>query len=106
MFHPYYILVAEQGRTVVGTGALVGSEILGVFVDPRCQGQGYGRALMNALEGRAAKNGVRMVQLCISLPSKGFYKNMGYRVGRQRSFDVGRGQRLRFWKASKALQQP
>jgi ABC-type sulfate transport system permease component len=38
----------EKDGKVIGTGSLVGTDILGVFVHPRFQHQGYGKAIMCA----------------------------------------------------------
>ncbi len=97
------VLVGEQRGVLVVTGALVGDEILGVFVHPQCHGRGYGKAVMLALEDRAKSNGCTAVNLSVSLPSQAFYQSLGYAVGEACSLEVGEGQRLDFWKASKTL---
>jgi ribosomal protein S18 acetylase RimI-like enzyme len=97
------ILVAEREGTIVATGALVGREILGVFVDAQCQDRGYGTAVMRELERRAKERGCKEVELSVSLPSRGFYERRGYQVLEECSIDVGEGERLRFWKARKSL---
>jgi ribosomal protein S18 acetylase RimI-like enzyme len=98
------ILVLEREGAIVATGALIGHEILGVFVDPPCQGRGYGRAVMLDLEARARANGCHEVKLSVSLPSKGFYDKLGYQVVEECSIAVGEDQTLRFWKARKGLE--
>ena len=96
-------LVVEENGELVATGSLVGGEILGVFVHPRLQKGGRGKALMKALENEARASGVRELGLNISLPSKRFYEILGYRVIEELSIDVGEGQRLDFGKAVKQL---
>jgi N-acetylglutamate synthase-like GNAT family acetyltransferase len=96
-------LVVEENGDLVATGSLVGEEILGVFVHPRVQNGGRGKALMKALENEARASGLRGIRLNISLPSKRFYESLGYRVVEEISIDVGEGQRLDFWKAVKQL---
>lgn len=98
------ILVAEQNGNVVGTGALVGNEIYGVFVDRQIQGQGYGGAIMRALEARAMAEGHGDAVLSVSIPSREFYEGLGYEILKEAHKDVGEGQQLDFWKARKALQ--
>ena len=97
------ILVVEQHGNVIATGAIVGSEILGVFVHPEFQHNGYGEALMLELENRAKARGCTKSELSVSLPSRRFYEHLGYNISEECSIDVGEGQHLNFWKASKPL---
>lgn len=97
------ILVVEQQGRVVATGALVDGDIFGVFVDPQCQQQGHGSALMRALEARAKSAGYDEAVLSVSLPSRGFYEGLGYQVFEDCSKDMGCGEVLAFWRARKAL---
>ena len=71
-------LVVEEDGGLVATGSLVGGEILAVFVHPRLQKGGRGKALMKALENEARATGVTEIGLSISLPSKRFYESLGY----------------------------
>ena len=96
-------LVVEEDGELVATGSLVHGEILAVFVHPRLQKGGRGKALMKALENEARASGVTEIGLSISLPSKSFYESLGYKVVEEISRDVGGGQRLGFWKAVKQL---
>jgi citrate lyase synthetase len=50
--------IIEKGGKVVGTGSLVGNDILGVFVHPRLQHNGYYKAIMKELEKKAALNAI------------------------------------------------
>lgn len=97
------VLIMEKDGSIVATGALVGNEILGVFVKPECQGQGYGKTIMNELESRAKAKGRPEVVLSVSLPSRSFYENLGYEVLAARSLDVGEGQKLDYWWGKKTL---
>ena len=98
------ILVAERNGNAIGTGAIVENEIYGVFVEPKMQGRGHGRAIMRVLETRAIAKGHREVVLSVSLPSRKFYEGLGYEILQEAHRDVGEGQRLDFWKARKLLQ--
>ena len=95
------ILVAEKDRKVIGTGSIVDTEILGVFIHPDFQHLGYGRCLMQELEKKAAVNGTNEVALSVSLPSRRFYENLGYEILKDCTIDVGEGQRLDYWEAKK-----
>ena len=97
------ILVLEENGQLVATGSIVDSEILAVFVHPRYQHGGRGKALMQDLEEEARQRGVTESELSVSLPSKRFYEGLGYELVEEKSKDVGEGQRLDFWKARKFL---
>lgn len=97
------ILVAENDGQVIGTGAIIGVDILGVFVHPEFQSQGYGKSLMQALEKRAITSGIGVVALSVSLPSRQFYEHLGYEISEGRTLDVGEGQQLDYWEAKKTL---
>jgi GNAT superfamily N-acetyltransferase len=97
------ILILEKDGKVIGTGSLVGSDILGVFVHPRLQHQGYGKAIMKELEKKAVRNAVSEVAISVSLPSRRFYESIGYKITGSYSTDVGEGQQLNYWEAKKEL---
>jgi ribosomal protein S18 acetylase RimI-like enzyme len=97
------ILVVEQDGNVIATGAIVGSDIFGVFVHPASQHRGHGGMLMRELENRAKARGCTESELSVSLPSRGFYESLGYQMLEECSIDVGEGQHLVFWKAKKPL---
>jgi GNAT superfamily N-acetyltransferase len=93
----------EKDGKVIGTGSLVGTDILGVFVHPRYQHQGYGKAIMKELEQRAVLNAVCEVVLSVSLPSRRFYESLGYEITESHRTDVGESQWLDYWEAKKEL---
>jgi ribosomal protein S18 acetylase RimI-like enzyme len=97
----YFVLLG--GGKLIATGSLAEGEISGVFVDPQFQRSGIGARMMRALEGRALENGWAEVYLDVSLPSRGFYERLGYQIMEERSIDVGGGERLDYWHASKRL---
>ena len=97
------LLVAEENGELMATGSLVDGEIFAVFVRPQRQQAGLGKALMKALEEQARANGVTESLLSVSLASKRFYEGLGYQIVEARSKDLGKGQRLDFWKAKKQL---
>ena len=101
--HKGEIFILEQNEQVIGTGSLVGVDILGVFIHPGFQHQGHGRALMQEVEKKAIANGINEVALSVSVPSKKFYENLGYEIIGERTIDVGEGQRLDYWEAKKTL---
>ena len=97
------VLIIERGGSIVATGALVGNEILGVFVKPEDQGQGLGKRIMSELEGRAKKKSFSEIVLSVSLASRKFYDNLEYEVLAECSLDVGEGQHLDYWPGRKTL---
>lgn len=97
------ILVVQKDENLIGTGSLVGADIVGVFIQPEFQHQGVGKTLMQELEKKAVVNGLTEVMLSVSLPSRRFYESLGYKIVEDRSVDVGEGQRLDYWEAKKTL---
>jgi GNAT superfamily N-acetyltransferase len=97
------VLVVERDGEVVATGAIVGEEVTGVFVDPRFQKLGIGGQVMDRLEGIARAAGSTAVRLDVSLPSRGFYESRGYEFLESRCIDVCEGERLDYWAAEKSL---
>lgn len=97
------ISVVEKDGKLIGTGSLVGNDVLGVFVHPACQHRGHGKVLMKELEKTAIAKGIDEVQLSVSLPSRRFYESLRYEIIEERKIDVGEGERLEFWEAKKRL---
>lgn len=82
--------VAETAtRGLVGVGALDGSEIRRIYVEPRAQARGIGQALLAALEHEAARSGVGAVSLDASPASVAFYASRGYAVCADGGFSIG-----------------
>jgi len=101
--HVGQILVIENGGRLVATGSLIKNEIVGTFVHPDAQLQGYGKLIIIEIERIARENGLSELELSISLPSRRFYKSMGYQVLAIKSIDVGEGQRLDYWPGRKTI---
>ena len=99
------IFVVEKEGHIIGTGSFVNGEILGVFVNPSFQQQGYGKVLMRQLEKEAELNGYSEVSLSISLPSRKFYEDLDYTNIEECSIDVGNGESLDYWEAKKFLKK-
>jgi ribosomal protein S18 acetylase RimI-like enzyme len=80
------ILVAILADQIVAT-AMVGEDghrgwVYYMATDPKHQGAGLGRAMMDAAEAWLAKRGIWKVQLLVrgtNGQAKGFYERLGYR---------------------------
>ncbi len=97
------LLVSEQDGSILATGSLTGSEIIGVFVRFDHQRQGHGKAIMTHLEQIAMEKGIPKLSLSISLPSRRFYEHLGYKILDERVLDVGKGECLKYWPGEKEL---
>lgn len=80
-----YSVVAEQDGVIAGSNFLMeGDEVRGVgpiTVDPRRQGGGIGRRLMEAVLDRATDaKGVRLLQDSFNMRSIALYANLGFAV--------------------------
>jgi len=98
-----HTIVVEWDERIVGTGTITDDHISGVFAAAEVQHLGLGRAIMAHLEALARAAGVTMATLDVSLPSRRFYERIGYRVIEPDRTEVGDGQHLDYWKATKSL---
>jgi GNAT superfamily N-acetyltransferase len=86
--HVYTVVCEIDGRCV-GVGALDGTEIKRVYVDPSAQGSGVGASIMSALESEARRRGLGQVHLEASPSSLSFYEARGYTPGCEERLVVG-----------------
>lgn len=98
-----YTIILEQGGRIIGTGTFVGNEIVRVFVDPASQKRGFGKLIMQKLEEKALSEGVNIVKLDASLPSKKFYDLLGYVTLEETFLEVENNERLDYYKMQKTL---
>ena len=98
----YTIVLNEDGR-MVGTGTIVGDEVMRVFVDPVFQKCGFGKLIMSELEERALSLGIVVIKLDASIPAKKFYDSLGYVTLEETSLEVGNNKRLDYFKMQKSL---
>ena len=68
---------------LVGTASLDGATVRSVFVKPRLQGRGIGRALMDHIEALAAARGVGSLSVPASVTARQFYQRLGYSTVRE-----------------------
>lgn len=98
-----YTIVVQKNNEVVATGTIVGDEIRRVFVEPAFHGQGFGKIIMRKLEEKAVSLGIMVVKLDASIPSKRFYKSLGYATLEETFLEVENHKRLDFYKMQKVL---
>ena len=72
------IFLAMAGNEAVGTVTIKDIEICRLFVLPRHQGKGYGKALLEFAEKAVLQKSAR-IRLDASLPAKGIYLKYGYK---------------------------
>ena len=85
----FYTVVYEAQGRLLGVGSLDGHEIKRFYVRPGTQGQGVGRALMQALEAEGQQRGIVELQLEASPSAVRFYKQLGYVLGEPGGFSRG-----------------
>jgi len=98
-----YTIILDQDGRIVGTGTVVGNEIMRVFVDPASQKCGFGKLIMQNLEEKALSQGINLVKLDASLPSKKFYDLLGYVTLEETFLEVENNKRLDYFKMQKVL---
>jgi N-acetylglutamate synthase-like GNAT family acetyltransferase len=101
-----YTIVLEINNRIIGTGTIIDSHIMRVFVNPNFQKRGLGKLIMLKLEGKAALAGVKTVQLDASLPSKKFYDSLGYTTFEKTFVKVENDKNLHYYKMKKVLCRP
>jgi GNAT superfamily N-acetyltransferase len=85
----FTVYVAELNNKVVGTDSLDENWIRTVFVSPSLHGQGIGTALMDYLEDKAKKLGMKFINIKSSPFAVNFYKKRGYKKVKAIVSEVG-----------------
>ncbi len=75
-----YLVAQRRGRTL-GYAARRGGELTAVFVRPREQGTGIGRALVEAASASARRDGHRALRVRAARAAVAFYAALGFRAG-------------------------
>ncbi|MDD2472948.1 MULTISPECIES: GNAT family N-acetyltransferase [unclassified Methanoculleus] len=78
------VLAVFESDTILGTGTFVSEDegtakIRYLCVDPELQKSGVGRAIIEDIEQRSKRHGIRKICLESRVTAMGFYKNLGYR---------------------------
>ena len=84
-------VVTESGGTLNGVGMMGrNGEILLCYVLPEAQGQGFGNAILGALEQEAAAWGLQKLRLASTTQARAFYEKHGYvSAGDHRACGIG-----------------
>lgn len=81
----FHIMAVDEKNIVIGVARLQfnsseEAQIRYMAVQPACERQGIGRALIEALEQRAKKSSHKNIVLHAREPAVGFYEKLGYKV--------------------------
>ena len=98
-----YTVVVEYGTVIVGTGTLSGTNIRRVFVDSLHQHRGTGKLIVRELTEKASIENSPALDLEASLVSVRFWESLGFVVRREDHIPVKNGQKLRYFKMVKTL---
>ena len=98
-----WTIVLENNTRVIGTGTIINSHIMRVFVNHKFQKRGLGKLIMNKLEDKVISSGARKVNLDASLPSKTFYDSLGYKTCEKTYVKLENSKKLHYYKMDKVL---
>jgi GNAT superfamily N-acetyltransferase len=98
-----YIVVAESGGLLLGTGTIIGTSIRRVFINPEYQHQGVGKIIANKLERKAKSAGLAKLDLSASLKSRRFWEAMGFVATGEFALPVANAKKLIFYEMIKTL---
>jgi ribosomal protein S18 acetylase RimI-like enzyme len=101
-----YSIVLENDSEIVATGTIVAGEIMRVFVDPEFQKYGFVRMIIQKLEEKALSEGLNIVKLDASIPSKKFYDLLDYVTLEETFLELENDKRLDYYKMEKVLTGP
>ncbi|MDH1534291.1 GNAT family N-acetyltransferase [Pseudomonas chengduensis] len=73
------VFVASMQDDLIATASLDGDVVRTVFVEPKYQGCGVGRKLMETIHAQALNADMLTLFVPSSLTAEGFYVSMGYR---------------------------
>src|SRR5262249_39633860 len=74
------VFLAMSDRGILGTVSLGNGKLHSMFVEPRHQGQGVGRSLVEYLERHAILSGLFDLRLSSSITARPFYEKLGYEL--------------------------
>jgi ribosomal protein S18 acetylase RimI-like enzyme len=98
-----HYLIGKAGDKIIATGCLKEDYIGGVYVLPEYQGKKIGREIMRLLMVKAKREGVDLVYLNASVPSKNFYNKLGFHVREEVQMPLPNNQVLLYWVMEKEI---
>ncbi len=98
-----YTLVLEYRGTIIGTGTLLRSNILGVFIHPSHQRKGFGTLIMQKLEEQAIVTGEHMLFLTATPISHRFFDAINYITLEEQYFTAGTDKKFRYYRMTKEV---
>ncbi|HEY33035.1 MAG TPA: GNAT family N-acetyltransferase [Dehalococcoidia bacterium] len=98
-----YTVVSESDGELVGTGTLLGTHIIRVFVNPLHQHRGIGKTIVQELERKALAEKSATLYLEASLVSRQFWESLGYVIQSEDFIPVGNDQKLDFYRMVKTF---
>ncbi|MCI5497653.1 MAG: GNAT family N-acetyltransferase [Firmicutes bacterium] len=80
-----HFYVIKEGNDIVACGSIgeywgskTESSLFSIFVDPECQGKGYGRKIIEILEQDEYFKRAKRIEIPASMSAIPFYRKMGY----------------------------
>lgn len=98
-----YTLVLEYNGTIIGTGTLLRSNILGVFIHPSHQRKGFGKLIMQKLEEQAILNGENIIILTSTPISHRFFESINYTILEEHYFMAGTDKKFWYYRMTKEV---
>lgn len=95
--------VAIEGDVVIGFASFIVDELIGLYVHPKYQGKGIGRALVQHFCDEATEQGIDKVITTASLYAEGFYLQLGFTAIQTVPHYLSRGVVVPVIKMSKTL---
>ncbi len=75
----HVVKVSIKNNKIIGTGALIGSILTHVYVNPKHHKKGVGKLIVSYLENVALKKNIKNITLEASIPAVKFYEHVGYK---------------------------
>ena len=106
--HDNTVVVGEVDACIQGFGIFVPrlEEICALYVDPAAGRRGVGKAILQALEMRAAEQGNMRIRLNASLNAEAFYRSNGYASLSRSKFRLSPGHEMDCVKMEKSFGSP
>ena len=95
--------LALENDSIVGIGAIIVDNIIGLYVSADRQNQGIGTAILNAMEQDAKKNGIYELSGDSTITAMPFYQQHGYIIAEMKTVQIAQGQTLNVYPIKKII---